>query len=49
MLKSKEACINTTQDSEIYLKTAFKDDLGSFILKKDDLNIKSISVVDHVI
>jgi hypothetical protein len=35
MLRNKEVCVNTTQDSEIFLKTAFKDEgLGLFPIKK---------------
>jgi hypothetical protein len=38
ILKNKEVCVNTTQDSEIFMKTAFKDeDLGLFPIKKGDL------------
>jgi len=38
MLRKEEACINLTQDSEIFLKTAFKDEnLGSFSIKKGEL------------
>lgn len=38
MLKNKEVCVNTTQDSEIFLKTAFKDEcLGLYPIKKGDL------------
>jgi len=38
MLRNKEVCVNTTQDSEIFLKTAFKDEgLGLFPIKKGDL------------
>lgn len=38
MLKNKEICVNTTQDIEIFFKTAFKDeDLGLFPVKKGEL------------
>ena len=38
MLENKEACINTTQDSEIFLITTFKDEnLGSFPIKQGEL------------
>jgi hypothetical protein len=41
ILKNKEACVNTTQDSELFLKTAFKDEgLGLFSIKKSDLLIE---------
>jgi hypothetical protein len=38
MLKNKEVCINTTRDSEIFMKTAFKDEgLGSYPIRNGDL------------
>jgi hypothetical protein len=38
MLENKEACINTTQDSEIFFITTFKDEnLGSFPTKQGEL------------
>jgi hypothetical protein len=41
ILKNNEACVNTTQDSELFLKTAFKDEgLGLFSIKKSDLLIE---------
>jgi hypothetical protein len=43
MLNNKEACINLTHDSEIFLKTAFKNEnLGQFLIKKGELLLDGV-------
>lgn len=40
MLRNNEACINLTQDSEIFLKTAFKDEnLGPYLIEDGKLSL----------